>query len=584
MASIYACDPFSARAMGLTAHNENNLTSKSLLGGLFGKKDDSSAAASAPTADHFELTENRTFKLPGDQGEVKGHLASEPQHADFSSSHYEIRTYMPISGGQVAAVDFRDLMEKTRIPSVPMQRYTVTSDQVEDAIKSTGAERTERLKNPTASVNATRVVPKDGSLNPTDIDIYIRNGTDVSAKFVTELSHIGEIEGFHMMAGVANHGGEELVRNLELAGAKNVSVIEHPYGEAWTEDYGEPVLGGGRITPALFDDSYGSWIRDAIRQGRAERYKGQAPDGGDIVDNNSYHGAVNYGKFQRAHLAEGISEGQALRQAVSYIEGGNMMTGSLPNGEGYALVGADSFHVTKALLEKETGRKFSHEEVRQVIAADMGLNFENVHSIEQPGTFHIDMRLTPIAPGEILLNDSIAAANQQNAWLSSDLDARAKEGGWSESKIASEKKQLKVQMDAIMEQAKYMKVLEDMTARDLTTAGFKVDRMGGAFADPHKAAQDNTNYFNARHGTNENGDRFAIMMGGTPREEAYVAEKLFNEFHAPISHLHFLDPTQTRRTLDLQGGLKCRTKPEGDLVVGELLTHPVRHELEMATA
>ena len=580
MATMFACDPYSARALNLGPQNGSKSMNTMEIGFSLDEP-----AESLASPHRFLAREAQEFTLPQSHGggTIKGHLASDPEHASYPSSHYEIRTYMPVDGGQVAAVDFRELLDKVRIPSTPSQRYVVSGEQIDAIVEKSDAERTARLSNPTASINATRVVPKDGSLNPTDIDIYVRNSTDVSAKFVTELGSIGEIEGFHMVAGVPSHGGDELARNLDRAGAKNVSIVEHPNGEAWVEDYGEPVLGGGRLTPAIFDDKNGAWSREAIREGRAERYKKAGPGGKDIVDNNSYHGAVNYGKFQRAHLAEGIAEGQTdLRQAVSYIEGGNTMTGSLPNGEGYALVGADSFHVTKRLVEKQTGKTFSDDDVRKIIAADFGIKAENVHSIEQPGTFHIDMRLTPIGPGEILLNDSVAAAKQQATWRTEDLENQAVANGWSASKLADAKKKLKTQTDAIMEQAQYMKVLEDLTARDLQAVGFKVDRLGGAFVDPNRPIQDNTNYFNARHGTNESGERFTVMMGGTPREEAYVATHLFNDFHAPISHLHFLDPAQTRRTLDLQGGLKCRTKPEGNLVNGELLTHPERRELVSA--
>src|ERR1017187_10556786 len=117
MASIYACDPYSARALGLTAHNETNLHTKNLFHS--GHKDEPPAAS----ADEFQPAEPQTFQLPGGQGIVKGHLASDPQHAAYPSTRYEIRTFMPVQGGQVAALDFRELLQQTRIPAVPSQRF-----------------------------------------------------------------------------------------------------------------------------------------------------------------------------------------------------------------------------------------------------------------------------------------------------------------------------------------------------------------------------------------------------------------------------------------------------------------------------
>jgi len=49
-----------------------------------------------------------------------------------------------------------------------------------------------------------------------------------------------------------------------------------------------------------------------------------------------------------------------------------------------------------------------------------------------------------------------------------------------------------------------------------------------------------------------------------------------------ISRLHFLDPKVSQTTLDMMGGLKCRTKPEGELVSGGLLENPARAQLTQA--
>lgn len=551
-----AGDSAQVKDLGLGSVDDDRVD-KGLLDWVFGggKQDD------APT-----IPEPRQFKLGN--ATLNGHLASDPQHANYPSSRYEIRTFMPVAGGEVASIDFKQLLETSKVPAMPSKTYVVTNKQVQDAVDSTSAERQQQLDDPSKLHAGKTVVPKDATLNPTEVTMYLRSRGDVSTRYVEQMSQIGKLEGFHMVAGIAS--GQTGGYQQELKGYDNISLMEVPHGEVWVEDYSEPTLGGGQVTPAIFDDGWaGNLIRNAISEGREERFSKLGLDGAF-----AYHGAVNQGKFQQTALARGIAEKGPLRQALSYMEGGNTYTGTRPNGEGFILVGKDSFHVSKKLLEKQTGREWSEAEVAKVIAADTGLKVENVIPTEQPAAFHLDMRMTAIGPGEFILNDSVLACEQQLSWMREDVQNKLAKGEISPDDATRANKAIDRQAIGMMEQAKKMKPYEDLTATDLEGAGMKVHRVAGAFVEPSKPTRDTANYFNARHFTNEQGERISVLMGGKSREEAFMAQKLVELSGGDISRIHFLDPSVTQSTLDLWGGLKCRTKPEGDLVSQGLITNP----------
>lgn len=534
---------------------------KGLFDWVFGKPDPSTPATPEPLQ----------FKLG--QATLRGHWANDVEHNKYPTTRYEIRTFMPAGqDGQIAAVDFQQLLEAKRIPSPPSQTFVVTQKQVDKAIKQTGQERQQQLEK--GAVAGDRVVPKDATLNPTDVTMYLRSTGDVSTRYAQQLSRIGEIEGFHVVAGI---GGSASSFKSTLDGYQNVSLMEVPHGEVWVEDYSEPSLAKGQITPAIFDDGYsGGLVSEAIREGRKERYKGTGLDGA-----YAYHGAVNQGKFQQTALARGTVTKGPLRQALSYLEGGNIFTGSRANGEGYVLVGKDSFHVTRRLLEKQTGRDWSEAEVSKVIAADLGLDAKNVVPVEQPGAFHLDMRMTAVAPGEIMLNDSKAACEQQLSWMKESVQRALDKGEITQKQADKQLAKIEDRAEDMRAQAAKMAPYEEMTAKDLRKAGITVHRVGGAFVDPTQPERDTANYFNARHFTNEQGERISILMGGQSHEEAFVAQKFFEFSHGTVSRLHFLDPSVTQKTLDLWGGLKCRTKPEGDLISQQQLQQPAQARLQV---
>ena len=89
--------------------------------------------------------------------------------------------------------------------------------------------------------------------------------------------------------------------------------------------------------------------------------------------------------------------------------------------------------------------------------------------------------------------------------------------------------------------------------------------MPGAFRNLAKVNIDGSNFFNGRHGTNPQGEKYTILMGGTAKQEEYLADFLLGQGHLQVDRLYFLDPEQNGQTLGQHGGLKCRTKPHGQV-------------------
>lgn len=508
------------------------------------------------------------FTLPGG-GKVAGHLASDPQHPVYESSRYPLRTFMLTQDQQVTAVDFQDLHQQLNTGGYPAERFSIDQDAVDKVVEQSTSDRERRLANLPQVENGLRATPKDNSLNPSTVTMFTTSLTEVSGVYAQQLAQIGEVEGFHVRLATDVSSQDDLSDKLQEAGVNNVSVMGIPGGEVWVEDYGEPLLQKGWVVPAMFE---GDWLDETIRESRNERMP-------DLDTTFTQQGQVHLSQLQPAALAKAAATGGEARQALSYMEGGNILTGSRPDGSGYALIGRDSLALTKELLVQQTGGNLSDKKVAEVIGADLGLPKEAVFPMEQPGEFHLDMRMMPLAPGEIALNDAKGAAEQQIAWLQAELNTKLADPLIPESEAADLKAEFDERCVSLREEAEKRAGYEELTERDLRAAGMKVHRLPGVFVDPDAPAVDTSNFFNARHGVNESGERFSIFMGGKPEEEAFIAEKVLKNADAKITRLHFLDPAQTPETLSLWGGLKCRTKPDGELVPEAALRSPARGRL-----
>lgn len=406
--------------------------------------------------------------------------------------------------------------------------------------------------------------------------------------FPLQMAQIGKLEGFSIVLRV-DSGSVESVKDL-LAEKKltNVSVMGvDGEGDFWSEDQGELDVTGNVRVPApapeisvLHEAGYRARIArlypdDAARAASRpwEKLKNEIQTKyPDVLF--AMAGAVADRKSHEVVAAVALGKGTSLEASLSHIEGGNLLLGTLPSGDGYALVGKDSLVHSKTILERDLGRTVTDDELMRAVAHDLGISAENVIPVEQPGDFHIDMHMIPIKPGEVLLNDAVAATTLECQW---ELDDKIKDTPKDPGPNASAEKRdeyksdlkfhkelladLKDRHKEQIDDAKKAAAFESRVASDLESRGIVVHRAPAVFGSKHMMS---ANFINAEQGTNAKGKRFYIALGGDPRAEKVFLEHL-EKLETGIARVHLLDRDLTRTTLQAGGGISCRTKAEGTL-------------------
>ncbi|MHB2020448.1 MAG: hypothetical protein ACYCW6_26230 [Candidatus Xenobia bacterium] len=429
-----------------------------------------------------------------------------------------------------------------------------------------------------------RVIPKDCTLQP-DAFAMSYDADATSRTFVRQMSEIGKREGFSVVLRAA-HGEAKAARQaVKDDGADNVHLVVLPgNGDVWAEDNGERSVGKTVTFPAFVGDA--DFISNAIMRDRLQRFYGINQDdvSGDVrsqypLTDFDELGAVDERRNQEAMAAMALAGGQSLREEAGYIEGGNMLPGTLRDGRAYMLVGRDSRAVSKALMEDDLKRPVGEDELRTRLGADFGVPGKNVYWVEQPGTFHVDMAMGLLGPGQVIVNDAREVARVQAKWLHDDYLARQpgqlpadasflrrwihhyRENRWEKQFD----REVAPTIQALQHAAERKAQWEDRAVADLQKAGLQVFRIPGVYPDPADPSKDVANFMNIRQGTNPRGERFVIALGGPPRAEALVADRLLEQIPAGLSRVWFLDRDATPATLELSGGIKCRTKGSGTI-------------------
>ena len=483
-----------------------------------------------PGGESFVLSEPERFPQLSGRLQVSGHRLSDPQHSAYPSSRYEIRCYAPGPAGEVRSLSFEELVAAQQRPFQSELRLPLHAQP--------GQPRAEGQILP-------MVAPKDHSLQLDSMDIGY-DGSSASRVFLKQLSQIGLVEQFQVRALVDDSEMDKVEQFLFAGGYSNYQLHPSSHPGSWFEDYSEALLRGGRVVPAPFEVK-GKTLSDVLSETRQARYE---PLG--LSSDFTNQGAVDRGGYQKDGQAQGYLYGENVYQAQGYVEGGNLISGLRADGTPYVLIGQDSMELSRALLTEKFGRPASDDELKQSLAADYGVLPGQVFGVEQPAEFHLDMRMTPVAPGVVALQDSRLAAQMQAAWIREELGSQL---------TPAQNERIEDMILKAETTARY----EELTRRDLEKAGIKVIPLAGVFRNLEDQKSDGANFFNARHGTNANGEKYTVMMGGTARQEAYIAEQLLSHQALPIDRLYFLDPEQNLETLPRQGGLKCRTKPHGQL-------------------
>jgi hypothetical protein len=480
-----------------------------------------------------EDNEPREVWLPGQSSPIRGHRLDHPAHSSFPSSRYEVRLIARDRQQQLVSCDFRDLLSSPQ-PHQRVLPWSVTRQEVSQELQQ-------------QRHTSQSVLPKDHSLQVRSVELVV-NDSDSSDRYFEQMTEIGQVEGF-LMVGLSSQPPTERQDRLDQVEYSNFALYQTEPRYTWLEDSSEILSQGARLVPPRLPGGE-AWITQVLHQERRERL-------GELAQclEGQEQGKVSLSQASEAGVAQGLVQGQRAIVARSYLEGGNLLSGQRKDGTPYVLVGRDSLALTRHLLASTTGRMPSLEEVQEVVAQDLGLLPEQVFPVEQPGTYHVDLCMTSIGPGRIALQDSRKAA-----------ELHLKELERSGYSLPS----LKAYRDRLEAWVARRTPLEALAQRDLLQAGLEVARVAGAFPSLSDPNRDSVNFFNARHGTSPDGVRYSILMGAPSQLEQHFAQAILDELQAPIDRLYFLDPAETDKTLQRLGGLKCRTKLQGD----ELPPHP----------
>jgi hypothetical protein len=475
-------------------------------------------------------------------------------------------------------------------PGVPLR--DVAEPELRASLAATAAARAAALRDLPHAPPAAPLVPEDLTRRPRVLHMAAVNVTD--AMLVEYAARVGQLEGFSVVARVAPSSPwrESLA---QVPGVTTVRVAGVEY--IWSEDILEIGLDGSFRMTARYGDPgllrrtqfvdrirrYGPPITpaelDAIRRMPA---KADAPPGDlpvDLLRNFPeamfmIQGLVEADRGQEAGAAVAVARGVELREATTYLEGGNVLVGRLPSGEPYALVGRDSAAVSRALLERHAGRAIEEADVLAAMAHDLGVAPHRLYLVEQPGVFHLDMALTLLRPGVVALNDAFEAFKLQAHWLREDYEAwrPRREAFASDETYAKEFAAWREAGDdldrTIGRLYKYAERFARAEARalaDLDAAGLRVLRLPGRFL--HTARpwdRDVMNFMNGEAGTSARGGTFFMTQGGDPRAERHLARLLLAP-ETGLDRVYFAPRLPSRDTLWERGAVGCRVKVEGEL-------------------
>lgn len=488
-----------------------------------------------------------------------------------SLNNQPIRTFERTEGG----VHSRSIGELPQVATTAWKPRGVSEKRFREETDRLYEDNVQLLHHPKQNLleRGDRVLPKDATVNPSHMVMGYTAVDPVSLSFIGQMAEVGSVEGFRILARCAPEESPDLQKQLKnWPSAHNVTVVpSRGLQDVWTEDHGEFTTKGNLILPPLVDERTPFGV-DAFlaRLDRLMPEVNVAEVAPNVTSHNlqdamsrypranfSYQGAVGESGTQRGMLGSALAlDVPEVKFSVTYIEGGNFLPGTAKDGQPLAFVGRDSIAISQAVLERDLGRKPSESETIERIARDYGLKAGQVHPVEQPADFHVDMAMTWTRPGQVLLNDAMAVLSIQDQWLQSKRDAEVLKNPEQKQELDD---RLSAELKVLREKAAHQADLESLSEKDLKAAGVDVYRLPGSF--PQTSANEQMNFMNLRQGTNENGEQFAVMLGGTPEAEEMITRKLLQEIPTGYNRIHFLDPKLTVPTLELWGGIKCRTKP-----------------------
>lgn len=468
---------------------------------------------------------------------------------------------------------------------------------------------------------------------------YSSSANSIQGGYIRDMIRVADQEGFKVTVQVPKGANidamkEQLVNDLPEIDTiaeldQRVTFVEtEDGGYEWGEDNKWLQQNGTVVTIPDADDSLSpaSQFVDADTGIAANEMGSQGyhtaaesrndPDG---IVSTTNQGAISQDNRYKQAEALAAATGLPLERTRSYLEGGNMLSGTLPNGDPYALVGNDSILISTFEHEKNNIAEFSAENVTQrradmgldkpydqldantqalvedtakrlqeigrapkddqdaaqqaamefmakqdistdILAQDIGVPRQDLTIIDQP-EFHIDMYMRPLGPGQVMLNDFDANERLLNDALSR-VDADSDDG-----------KQLRAMLDHNNRSRTAMGPINERVTAQLEAAGIEVIPAPGVFSSQssmdtpsdQRVPKRLANFMNAvpatRPGTNE-----TIFMTNHSSidalRDAYVD---YMRDERGVSQVYFLGADAyngkksiAEASLEAEGGLDCR--------------------------
>ncbi len=463
------------------------------------------------------------------------------------------------------AQEYEDLsvLSKPVYPVDPLNRT-----EVDRALEIAGQYRQGRLdyfKETGEVVELANGAPlQNGNMPIKEIHIGSFGASLVKTEIVTvsALAAIAEEEGFKVVY-TGNQGDLNRVTQ-QLSPEGTLSLVRNPTAansDPWQED-GRSLRGPANITVPVVQNGpvpggqnlYMQDFMNATLQGRETRLieSGMSPE-----DAKKYAGTVEFqgqtylpvgaGGVQASVAAETIGSGKWLDMSYTYIEGGNSLVGQNENGT-FAIVGADSVTVSKYLLNKD-GVEVENADVTKMMAADLGVN--KVIVIEQPGEFHIDMRMNLRPDGTVVMNDAQKAGEFERDLIRD----RAGKEGWTDQQLQGALQRSEARQEQQL-------VFENIVTQQLNDQGVPIQKIPGVLTVEGSRPGDvrQMNFMNLEQGTSlKDGGNFAVMLGGDPKAEEMIRAEYQR---LGVDRVHFLPASVSDEYLSRMGGVNCILKSD----------------------
>jgi hypothetical protein len=238
---------------------------------------------------------------------------------------------------------------------------------------------------------------------------------------------------------------------------------------------------------------------------------------------------------------------------TTFIEGGELISGRRSSGEPYAILDELVLARAKAFQNRYGLRDVSDHEVRQMVAADLGVSAENLVALKAPR--HLDLFMLALPGGKILLQDP----RMVPVVIQEILD--------NKSTSSTEAERLKnirnVHIQALVANSQFHNGdLYNQAAEVLLSSGFEVVRVAGDFSEIQSDGigekESRINFMNSFQGTDPQGRHWMVSSpaDGIPHLETYWTNLL--QAHANAPYVYFIGEYNAGAGMDCVGAIAGR--------------------------